>query len=432
MASRQSKHLNPNQGSIKLNPDFDVFNTKISSKNVVEVLLNMKESDVTNSFIFKIFGEFDGKSACNPYDIITIPPGFYGTIWGKPNKNTFNTTAGLWVFNKYFIEPNANLFALLGYIDGTINDKMYKKINKKLSYALIEDRINTHDLANYLEKTEKFMVFETILTPNHSEKMLSCTKQLEKRKKELIKKYADGIKAGDPVVAEKMEKELIAYAMEILGDDPSLDTFISGAQGSIDNNFKNMFIMKGAVKDPDPNASQEYNIVTSNYIDGVSPEDYATVANSLAAGPYSRGKKTQNGGYWEKLFVAAFQHIILDPPNSDCGTKRTINITLTDDNVASWMYNYIVSGTKLIELTSDNMDEYIGKTVKFRFSSLCESKTGLCNKCAGNLWYRTDKKNIGLVTPQIASKLKLLCMKGFHDSQVRTTEMDPMKVFGVK
>ena len=34
--------------------------------------------------------------------------------------------------------------------------------------------------------------------------------------------------------------------------------------------------------------------------------------------------------------------------------------------------------------------------------------------------------------PQVASKLKLIAMKAFHDSQVVMTKMDPDKAFGFK
>jgi hypothetical protein len=120
--------------------------------------------------------------------------------------------------------------------------------------------------------------------------------------------------------------------------------------------------MRGAVKDPDPNKG--YNIITSNYMEGISKDEYASFANSLAAGPYARAKKTEIGGYWEKLFLSAFQHIVLNPKDSDCGTDRTIEITLNKDNIKNMMYSYIKEGSRLIELTSKNMDSYKDKTVK--------------------------------------------------------------------
>ena len=94
------------------------------------------------------------------------------------------------------------------------------------------------------------------------------------------------------------------------------------------------------------------------------------------------------------------------------------------------MYSYIIEGSKLVELTSENKSKYIGKKVKFRFSALCESKTGICNKCMGNLYYRLDMKaNVGTSLTQIPSTQKNISMKAFHDSTQSLYEMDLDKVF---
>ena len=94
------------------------------------------------------------------------------------------------------------------------------------------------------------------------------------------------------------------------------------------------------------------------------------------------------------------------------------------------MYSYVMNDDgSLTEITSKNRDKFVGKTVKLRFSSMCEAKDGICNKCAGNLFYRLGIRNIGASTPQIPSKLKVLSMKLFHDDQLNFTEMDPMKAF---
>ena len=191
----------------------------------------------------------------------------------------------------------------------------------------------------------------------------------------------------------------------------------------------NIGLMK-AVDKFDP--SKGYNIIMSNYIDGIAPDEYVKFANTLAEGPYSRGKKTEDGGYWEKLFVSAFQHIKLDEEGTDCGTKRYIKMEVNDNNIATIMYNYVIEDDgSLTEITSDNRDKYIGKEVKMRFSSLCESKGCICSKCAGNLWYRLGFKNVGTMTPQIPSTVKNVMMKAFHDSQISLTEMDPWKAFSM-
>ena len=105
---------------------------------------------------------------------------------------------------------------------------------------------------------------------------------------------------------------------------------------------------------------------------------------------------------------------------------------VNDNNIATIMYNYVIEDDgSLTEITSDNRDKYIGKEVKMRFSSLCESKGCICSKCAGNLWYRLGFKNVGTMTPQIPSTVKNVMMKAFHDSQISLTEMDPWKAFSM-
>jgi len=274
------------------------------------------------------------------------------------------------------------------------------------------------------------MPFISILSPTYTTKMLTCTSVINKKKEELIKKYQDALDAGDEVVAEKIEKELLDFALKYLDGDPSMDSFLSGAGGNIENHFKNMYVMKGAVRDPDPNAKKKYNIATSNYMDGIKPEEYVIFANSLSAGPFSRAKKTEVGGYLEKVFLYAYQHIKLDPPGSDCGTSRYITVKLTEKNIKDWMYCYVIEGSKLTEITSDNKNKFIGKTVKMRYSALCESKTGICNHCFGNLPYRRGDLNAGISSTIIPSTMKNKSMKAFHDSVQKTRLIDINRAFG--
>lgn len=397
---------------------------KITNPKVVDYFLNIKEEDITTSFIMENFAMLDFKdpkySVC---DTITIPKGAYGTP-EYCNLESFETTLGSWVYNKYFIERD--LIELFGYDDNAVSGKYFDKINDKLTYALLEDDITLDQFKRYLEKTQKFMPYIAALSPTLTNKMLLCDEVIAKEKKRLLKEHAKEIEAGNEVVAEQIEKDLLKFAENYLEGDESMDCYNSGARMKFGNHFKNMYVMRGASKDPDPNKG--YNIMTSNYMSGFSKEEYAMLCNTLAGGPYSRARKTAYGGYWEKLFVSAFQHLKLDPPGSDCGTKRYKLVKLDDPH--PWMYSYIIDNGKLVELTSKNVDKYVGKTVKMRFSSLCESKTGFCNHCAGNLPYRTGVVNIGTALPAIPSKLKLLSMKAFHDSTVKTTEIDINKAFG--
>lgn len=398
----------------------------ITSKEDINFLLSIDEDTACRlSFIMECFGKFGNKSRFNPYDLITIPEGAYGPDDKRKNKQPFVTTVGIWIFNKAFIEQD--LFDLLHYINEPVTKKIAGKINKKLSYAVLEDKITLDTLKKYILKTQKFQPYCNILSPSVTENMLRIPSKLRKKKQELFKKYGKELD-NNPVVSEKIEGELLKEAETLLKNDPSMDSIDSGAKISFGNNFKNVFIMRGASKESDP-TKPKYAIIKSNYLDGVSAEDYVEFANSLTIGPYSRAKKTEVGGAWEKMFVKSLEHVHVLPEGSDCHTKRTITVTLTKDNISEWMYSYIVEGNKLVEITSDNMDSLVGKTVKLRFSGLCEAKDGICNVCAGHLFNLLGLNEVGVASYILPSKIKVRSMKAFHDATIKT--IDIVKDYGL-
>lgn len=409
------------------------FSNKITDPKDIEYLVGIKEEECTKlSFAMDMFGDFDDKRRFNTYDTVTIPSGSYGPE-GNKNINPINTTVGIWVFNKAFIEKE--LFDLFGYINKPITSKVFKEINKKMSYAVMEDKLPLYAIKRYIMKTEKFQPYCNILSTSITENMLSVPKAIAKKKQELLKKYEKELATNDPIVSQKIEKELIEECKVLLKDDPSVDMINSGAKIDWGNNFKNMFVMRGASKNPDPlNPNGDYTIIKSDFMTGIAPDEYAAFADSLTAGPYARAKKTADGGAMEKTFVKALEHLYILPAGSDCGTKRTKTVLLTKDNIDDWMYSYIVeSGNRLVELTSDNRDSYLGKKVKFRYSGLCESEKGICNKCAGNLFTRLGIKNVGVASYVIPASIKLKSMKTFHDSTIKIFDMGEYgynKIFG--
>lgn len=405
---------------------------RITDPKDIDYLLAITEDECTKlSFAMDMFGEFNDTRRFQPYDLVDIPVGSYGPE-GNKNSNIIKTTVGIWVFNKAFIEQD--LFELFGYINEPITSKMFKKINKQVSYAVVEDKVPLDALKRLITKTEKFQPYCNILSASITENMMSIPKAISKKKQELLKRYEKELDEHDPVVSQKIEQELIKDCKEMLKDDPSIDMINSGAKIDWNNNFKNMFVMKGASKNPDPlNPNGEYTVIKSDLTTGIKPDEYAAFSDSLAFGPYARAKKTADGGAWEKIFVKALEHLTVLEEGSDCGTKRYKEILLTGDNIDDWMYSYIVEGSRLVELTSDNRDSYIGKKVKLRYSGLCESEKGICNKCAGNLFTRLGIKNVGVASYVIPAKIKLKSMKNFHDSTVKTFDMEEYgydKIFG--
>lgn len=399
----------------------------ITNTNDIEYIISLKEKDITLSTIFEMFGNFNGKQRFQQYDTFTVPKGSYG-IEGKKNKNTFITTVGIYVFNVFMIQDH--LFELFKYINDTITDKLINSLINKLVRAVQEDDYPLSELDLFLQKTQKLMPITTALTESGSEKLYCIGEYINPEKQAYIKKYSKELAAGDAAIAEKIEKELINKVVDYLGEDPSMDIFKSGARSSIPNHLKNMYIMRGAITNPDPTSEQKFFIALSNYNDGISREEYPLLCKSLATGPYSRAKKTEIGGYWEKLIVMAYQDIIIGKEGSDCGTTDTLEIYLTENNIEDWIYSFIKDGSNYIELTSKNMDKYIGKTVHIRFAAFCESKTCICHKCAGNSFTRLGIENIGVAMGMIGSIIKNISMKAFHDGTISTIDIDPKIAFG--
>ena len=402
----------------------------ITDQSIIDSVISIKPEDITSTYIVELFGEIDGKRKANPYDLITIPRGGYGIPESKRGVNIkpFTTGIGQFLWNKMYILRNPSIFEVVGYVDDTVTKKGFGKLYKKLGYLLLEGKIDKEEFKRFAMTTQLTMPYVQFLSPSFTDKMLLSSTVISKEKNKKIKENKAAFDAKDVKVVDKVSKELLDYTVNYLKDDESFDMFQSGAGGDVGNNLKNMFVMRGATRNPDP--TKGYDVITSNYIDGVSEDEYVALANSLAEGPFNRSKKTETGGYWEKLLLYSMQHLKLLPEGSDCGTKRTVTVNITDSNIDELMYNFYVENGKLIEITSDNRDSLIGKTIKMRFSSMCEAKNGcFCNKCAGNLWYRLGISNIGVVTPSIASKLKNVFMKSFHSNQVVLVDMDVMEAF---
>src|SRR5690606_5647941 len=213
------------------------------------------------------------------------------------------------------------------------------------------------------------------------------------RRDELIQKHIKAIENGDAKVAEQIEKELLDLAKEKIQHLPSYDIYASGSRGSFRNNYKNTSIMRGAIQDN--SRPGEFTISTANLIEGIPREDYDAYADLTVMASYSRAVMTRDGGYEAKKLTAAFQTVVLDEPGTDCGTRKTISVEITEKNKEDFLYRFLLKGSQHIMLTPEEIDKYVGKVVKLRSPMYCLGDK-LCNYCAGDLYYRLGIRNVGL------------------------------------
>lgn len=414
----------------------------LTNKDDIDYILSIDHQKASQKdTIMQLFANFGDGSKYNPYDLITIPPNTYGGLSRsanpyntadaencstKTNRASFTTTVGLWIFNRMFIEP---LSDILGYINTSIDKDKYEDINQSLSYALLEDKISIQQLKNFIIQSQIIMSCCSALAPAHTEAIFAMEEDISKHKRELEKKYHKELESGDLVTMKKMEKELIDYAKDILDGDESRDMYDSGARSSYNNNFKNMYIMRSGIKQTD----NSVKIVTSSYMEGVNPKDFAVVGDGSVGGPYNKAIGPSKGGHLEHLLMNSTAHLrVID--NTDCGTKNYYSIILTKKNAKDWYYsNMVNSNGSLVELTPSNVDKYIGKKVQFRFSAMCNRKDGtICNACAGNLFKRIGINNIGITTMIMGSSIKNSSIKKFHDTNIKLYELgDLSSVFSL-
>ena len=78
---------------------------------------------------------------------------------------------------------------------------------------------------------------------------------------------------------------------------------------------------------------------------------------------------------------------------------------------------------QLTLLTADNIDNYIEKEIILRSPLFCKSDC-ICNKCAGEFFYKMDIKNAGLMTNTMAGVLMNASMKKFHDASVKFSKIE--------
>ncbi len=390
--------------------------------------------------IMELFANFGDGALYNPYDIIEIPAHTFGGLSNssdpfnkeeaqnsstKSNTSKFTTTVGLWIFNRCFIEP---LSDVLGYINYSVTGDVYGDLNKKISYALLEDKITVRQLKNFIIQSQILMGCCSALAPSHTETFFAMEEAIAKKKAELEKQYKEQIENSDLVTMKKMEGELIDYAKDILKDDEGRDMYDSGARSSYSNNFKNMYIMRSGIKKTDGSIK----VVTSSYIEGMDPKDFADINDASVGGPYSRSRRTASGGYVERLLMNSTVALHVLEEGSDCGTKEYIAVELDKKNIKDWYFSNMIEGNKLIELLPENADKYIGKTVKFRFSSLCKAKNGgICEACAGTLFRRIGLYNVGITSSILGSSLKNLMMKAFHNNNITLYRANPIQVFSL-
>lgn len=401
-------------------------NPKTVNPADVERYLALRPQNITRSLLVEMFADTvdisDGnkagkrKSKHQTWDKMTVPANYF--YQGHP---AINTTIGRFIANKYILE-SSGLIALAKYRDYVWNKGYLGKLDDEVATYYREDMCDRKAFNSYIDHRDNIGYWlNGMLAHTISQRMLAPLPEVEKKKAELCKKYEKELAAGNIDVMTQISDELVAYAKEILKDDPGMDLYLSGDL-DFGNNYKNNSILKGAVANK---ITGEFDFISSSFMDGIEVKDIPAHANSILASQFPASIATADAGYLGKKLLALLQMMEIDEPGTDCGTKQLMPLKITKTNKNNVTDIWIDDGHgKLIELTRDNVDSYVGKTVMMRTPMSCISEK-ICSKCAGKLFYNLGARHAGLFATQISHADLNLALKAKHNSLINLFTLDP-------
>lgn len=386
-------------------------------------LLKLKQDELSISLIVKLFGrtstkdpetgkmiikepEFDTK------DIVKLAAGEY------INKEAITTTVGSILFNKLLVEGRFEDIIENGFYDGEVTNKRLDEFHRIIIRAARDGKIKVYPtLIDYVTAYENYSLkLVAVFSPSYNMEILKPDKAIIKERDRLIKEE----KPKTPQEMAKIEDRLVKQAQSDLKDNPAYSLYESGARGSFSNNYKNISIMVGPVENP---GTGEYDLARSNFIEGISKEDWVAAGNIAVNAEYPKAVGTQVGGYQTKYFYAGLQSIVLDKKGTDCGSKKYLELVLTPELAKGLELQYMVINGKLVLLTQENAKKYIGKKIKFRSPLYCLTDK-ICNICAGERAYISEIENIGLTAARIPNTLLNMSMKKRHDPTVKISKVN--------
>lgn len=358
------------------------------------------------------------KAKHQTWDTMTIPANYF-----YPDQPQIKTTVGRFLFNKFVLQ-GAEIIGATKFIDSLLNKTGLGEVDELIGDLYLNDKINRKQFNAYIDRRDNLGYWlNGMLAHTISLKMAQPLREIEKKKQELFKKYEKELAARDIDTMKKIEDELVKYAFEVLKDDPGMDLYTSGDL-NFENNYKNNSIIKGPVLNKIDNM---YDFIRTSFMEGFVVDDIPALANSVVAGSYPGAVMTRKAGYSSKKLQALLQMAQVDEHGSDCGTKATIPITVTNYNKRELIDSYFVEGGKLKLLDKDNIGKYIGKTLHFRSPMGCLNHK-FCNICAGERFYKLGIEQVGLYAVQLSHSLLNSALKTKHDATVKLTKLNPDEI----
>ncbi len=357
-------------------------------------------------------------------ELVTIPP---GTINVLPSQGEIETTIGNALVNAIlFFHP---LGTRIPYFNGGKGNTIAKidpgTISKMVTAFVLSDEeaagkdpqtfISVSQLQDWMQAVTWLGGLASLVTAGYTEKSVRIAPEVLKRRDELYSEFKDQL--GNPAIQARIEEELIKMDKESLKDDPSFDFYYKHDKHWA-NSRKKQLITTGLIS----SIHGDTNFIQQPLSAGIDAENIPAYSDSIRHSSYSRGHLTALGGELVKYIFRVTQNIKIVEP--DCGSKFGITDIILPGYESLYYGRYIMEGNSLVEITNENINGYINKTLLLRSPAYCKTKdNNFCETCMGKDLSRTPKA-IHTSAAEPGSVMMNASMKAMHGKALKTVRFD--------
>jgi len=389
------------------------------SEDNIRTILALRHKDITKEWMLQNFGitktkakiPMNGEFILQDRDVkdVSLPriPG------GK-----ITTTAGRYVTNLFML-GSSELTKFFEFVNEPWSKKVINRIGERVSKLLIEEKITSTTMVDYIDRQQWFgYAFNSFVNPSLSSKLFRPNAQVQKQFEQDISDNQEAVDRADIQICGDIVIKADKSFKATVENEPSYDWFKSGAAKDV---LQVISVTRGLIAESRDNT--KFHFVKSNLQDGIEKSEIDQYADNGISSACSRGIETQRGGDLVKMYNAAFSHVELGEKGSDCGTKFTKDVIIDKNAIREYHLRYCYFGGKEYCLTEENIEKLIGKTVKMRSPIFCTDEK-ICNKCAGDLYFKVGIRNVGFLISKCGSSLLNAFLKSFHNTLVKMKPID--------
>lgn len=264
-------------------------------------------------------------------------------------------------------------------------------VTKKVMNGIIKEVIDKYDseiACDIIQKLQEHAFKMSTINPKTFAIDAFIPSEEWKKKKEDFKEKAPELDDVEFIKQARVLTEELAQEISDKGIGIQ-DVLVSGTKGGL-TDWQALMVSRGFVVDLEDNISR---VVPANN-DGKSVEDYYKSGGQGRRNYYIKTIMASKPGYLARKVTTASANVKIS--ESDCRTKKSLEMFIPSKRAEKFIGRYMFDTNNKLVLV-ESPEQIADKTIKLRSPLFCQSKTGICQKCYGNLNKVIKNDNIGII-----------------------------------